>query len=203
MNIIQKIGGAVLIISGLIMILGGTIKTFDYTNKPSRNNVEQVQKQDDKTQDNKEDAAQGDKFKAPDFSLVDQYGKTHKLSDYKGKTVFLNFWGTWCPPCRGELPHIEEIYKEYKNNSKDVIILSVTAPGLGNEGTVADIKDFINKNGYTFPVTFDSHGNVIEQYAIEAFPTTFIIDKEGNIKKYVPGAMDKTTMESLINKERM
>lgn len=199
MDIIQKIGGAVLIISGLIMILGGTIKTFDYTYKPPTNNVEQVQKQDDKTEDNKEDAAQGDKFKAPDFSLVDQYVKTHKLSDYKGKTVFLNFWGTWCPPCRGELPHIEEIYKEYKNNSKDVIILSVTAPGLGNEGTVADIKDFINKNGCTFPVMFDTYGNVMEQYAIEAFPTTFIIDKGGNIKKYVPGAMDKATMESLIN----
>jgi cytochrome c-type biogenesis protein len=200
MNIIQKIGGIILVVSGLIMILGGTGKTFDYTNKASTNKVEQVQNKDDKnTQNSKDNSTKMDKVKAPDFNLVDQYGKTHKLSDYKGKVVFLNFWATWCPPCKGELPHVEEIYKEYENNTKDVIILGLTAPNLGREGSKEYIMDFLNKQGYTFPVVFDNTGEITEQYEIEAFPTTFIIDKEGNVNKYVPGAMDKTTMESLIN----
>lgn len=199
-NVIQKIGGVVLIASGLIMILGGTGKTFDYLKKIVTYPIEQVQNKTDKnTESNKENSTKEDKIKAPDFSLVDQYGRTHKLSDYKGKVVFLNFWATWCPPCRGELPHIEEIYKEYKNSSEGVIILSITAPNLGKEGSKDDITNFLNKQGYTFPVMFDNTADIMEQYNIEAFPTTFIVDKEGNVNKYVPGAMDKTTMESLIN----
>lgn len=200
MGIIQKIGGIILIVSGLIMIIGGTGKTFDYTNKESTNKVEQVQNKDDRNaQSSKDNSTKVDKVKAPDFNLVDQYGKTHKLSDYKGKVVFLNFWATWCPPCKGELPHIEEVYKEYENNTKDVIILGVTAPNLGREGSKEYIMDFLNKQGYTFPVAFDNTGEIMDQYSIEAFPTTFIIDKEGNVNKYAPGAMDKITMESLIN----
>lgn len=200
MGIIQKIGGVILIVSGLTMIIGGSGKTFDYTNKESTNKVEQVQNKDDKNeQSSKDNSAKEDKIKAPDFNLVDQYGKTHKLSDYKGKVVFLNFWATWCPPCRGELPNIEEVYKEYENNNKDVIILGVTAPNLDREGSKEYIMDFLNKQGYTFPIVFDNTGEIMDQYSIEAFPTTFIIDKEGNVNKYIPGPMKKTTMESLIN----
>lgn len=203
-NIVQKIGGAVLIASGLIMILGGTGKTFDYLKKIVTYPIEHTQNkadkntQDNNTQNNNDNSTKSDKIKAPDFSLVDQYGKTHKLSDYKGKIVFLNFWATWCPPCRGELPHIEELYKEYKNNSEDVIILGIVAPNMGKEGSKEYIINFLNEHGYTFPVMFDNTAEIMEQYNIEAFPTTFIVDKEGNVNKYVPGAMDKTTMESLI-----
>ncbi|QXE18187.1 cytochrome c biogenesis protein/redoxin [Clostridium sp. 001] len=197
MNVVQKIGGGILIASGLIMILGGTGKTFDYKNKSAVYSKQQVQNEEDKSKKN--ESAEVNNTKAPDFSLVDQYGNTHKLSDYKGKVVFLNFWATWCPPCKSELPHIEEIYKEYENNSKDVIILGVTAPNLGQEGSKENIRSFINKQGYTFPVVFDSDGDVMGRYDIDAFPTTFIIDKKGNINKYVPGSMDRASMESLIN----
>lgn len=198
-NLIQKIGGILLIVSGLIMIFQGTIKTFNYTNKGSTNEVKQVQKQNKSSRKNKDNSTKNNKIAAPDFSLVDQYGKTHRLSDYKGKTVFLNFWATWCPPCKAELPHIEEVYKEYKNNTQNVIILGVTAPNLGREGSEEYIKNFLDNGGYTFPVMFDKSGNVMGLYEIEAFPTTFIIDKDGNINKYVSGSMDKSTMESLID----
>ncbi|MBV7274735.1 redoxin domain-containing protein [Clostridium sp. PL3] len=208
-NIIQKIGGIVLIASGLVMVLGGTDKIFNYTNRAATNQTEKVQNKDDKkSQSNNEDKSNNEevtkvnKIKAPDFTLLDQYGDAHKLSDYKGKVVFLNFWATWCPPCRDELPHIEEIYKEYKNNSEDVIVLGLTAPKLGREGSKEYIKDFISKQGYTFPVVFDNGGNIMEQYEIEVFPTTFIVDKEGNVNKYIPGAMDKATMEKLINEAK-
>jgi len=157
------------------------------------------QEQSKKTEESKKNSQNSSKIKAPDFTLIDQYGKIHKLSNYKGKVVFLNFWATWCPPCRGELPHIEEIYKQYKSNSNDVIILSVTAPNLGREGSKQDIIDFMSKSDYTFPVMFDNKGDIMNEYSIEAFPTTFIIDKDGNVKEYVPGAMEKSTMESLIN----
>lgn len=198
-NLIQKIGGILLIVSGLIMIFQGTIKTFNYTNKGSTNTVKQVQKQNKSSRKNKDNSTKNNKIAAPDFSLVDQYGKTHRLSDYKGKTVFLNFWATWCPPCKAELPHIEEVYKEYKNNTQNVIILGVTAPNLGREGSEEYIKNFLDNGGYNFPVMFDKSGNVMGLYEIEAFPTTFIIDKDGNINKYVSGSMDKSTMESLID----
>lgn len=188
LNLIKKIGGAILIVSGLVMILGGNGYTFDYLKKAISYPIESIQN---------ESTAKEDKIKSPDFTLADQYGKVHKLSDYKGKTVFLNFWATWCPPCRGELPHIEEIYKEY--NSDDVVILGVTAPNMGREGSEKDIKDFLNNQGYTFPVVFDSTGAVMDQYNIQAFPTTFVIDKEGYINKQITGAMDKEKMKSLIN----
>lgn len=200
MNMIQKIGGIILIVSGFVMIFGGIGKTFDYTNKPQGYSANQTQSKEQNKNDgnekNKTDSAA--KIKSPDFKLVDQYGNVHKLSDYKGKVVFLNFWATWCPPCRGELPHIEDIYKEYKSNGKDVIILGVVAPGLRKEGSKEDIIKFLSENGYTFPVVFDD-GNVMDEYEIEAFPTTFIIDRDGNVVKYVPGAMDKAAMKSLIN----
>lgn len=197
MKLIQKIGGALLIISGLIMIISNVNILVNLKNKTLQQPVKKEQSK--KTEESKKDSENASKVKAPDFTLIDQYGKKHKLSDYKGKVVFLNFWATWCSPCRGELPHIEEIYKEYKNNSNDVIILGVTAPDVGREGSKQDIIDFMNKGGYTFPIMFDNSGEIMNKYSIEAFPTTFIIDKEGNVKEYVPGAMEKSTMESLIN----
>lgn len=192
LNIVQKISGAILIIAGIIMIFNGIGKYSSYLKKDNTNQTKIVEKK-------RNNNAESDKIKAPDFSLVDQNGNTHKLSDYRGKVAFLNFWATWCPPCRGELPDINEIYKEYKNNSQDVIILGVAAPNLGKEGSKKDITDFLSKNGYTFPVMFDETGDIMDQYNIEAFPTTFIIDKDGNIYKYAPGAIEKDEMKTLIN----
>lgn len=208
MNIIQKIGGIILIVAGLIMVLSGSDKTLGYIKKAVNYPIEFIQNKD-KNRENENtdiDKAESDtnidedtKVFAPDFSLVDQYGNTHKLSDYKGKVVFLNFWATWCPPCVGEMPHIEELYKEYKSSDEDVIILGVAIPNIGREGSKEDITEFLNNKGYTFPVVFDNTAEVIEQYGISAFPTTYIIDKEGIIKGYIPGAMDKSTMKSIIN----
>lgn len=195
LNLIKKIGGAILIITGIIMILGGPDKTYENFKKAVSNSVESIE---NKSTDKKENKTTNNKKLAADFTLVDQYGTIHKLSDYKGKVVFLNFWATWCPPCRGEMPDIEAIYKEY--SSDEVVILGVATPNLGQEGTQDEIVTFLSKNKYTFPVVFDIKGEVIEKYNISAFPTTFIIDKEGYIIKKVPGAMKKETMKSLIDK---
>ena len=182
--ILKKIGGIILIISGLIMIYNGLDKRNTTIENEATNKVEQSQ----------EDG----KIKALDFTLYDQYGNTHTLSEYKGKTVFLNIWATWCPPCKQEMPYIEELYKEYNLNKEDVVILGLASPYFGKEGSKEDIKEFLNSNKYTFPVVFDENADLIYSYGIQAFPTTFVIDKEGYIAQYVPGGMTKEIMKTLI-----
>jgi len=174
------------------MSFSGFKENRNIAQREQQNKIEKSQPKDNLSQENSEEV------KAPDFTLYDQYGNKHTLSEYKGKTVFLNFWATWCPPCKDEMPHIEEIYKEYGLNKDDVVILGVAAPNLGKEGSQDDIKEFLNMNNYSFPVVFDTTGDLIYQYYINAFPSTFIIDKNGFVKQYVPGAMDKNTMKYLI-----
>jgi len=139
-----------------------------------------------------------------DFTLVDQYGTEHTLSDYKGKVVFLNFWATWCPPCKKELPDIEALYQEYNLNADDVVFLGVANPASDEYPNNQDVSkeeviSFLSDNGYTFPVLFDETGDILKNYNISAFPTTFIIDKNGNILGYVPGMMTKDIMKNVIN----
>lgn len=135
---------------------------------------------------------------APDFTLTDQYGNEHTLSDYQGKTVFLNFWATWCPPCRSEMPEIQKLYEDYGSNEEDLIVLGIAAPGYGDEGTVEEITEFLNENKYTFPVVMDETGEMFYRYGISAFPTTFMIDAGGNVYGYVQGAMTGDIMESIV-----
>lgn len=140
---------------------------------------------------------------APDFTLKDQFGTEHTLSDYKGKVVFLNFWATWCGPCRMEMPDIQALYEEYGKNSEDLVVLGVAMPKSEKrkstqEGTQEDVAEFLANNGYTYPTVMDLDGAAEAAYGISAFPTTFMIDKEGNVFGYVPGALTKEIMEDII-----
>ncbi|ATD56089.1 cytochrome c biogenesis protein/redoxin [Clostridium chauvoei] len=192
MNEIKKISGIFIMIAGLIMLINGTMninKEINIKNenqKQSINNIEQEK----------------EKIEPIDFTLYDQYGNEHKLGDYKGKTIFLNFWGTWCPPCREEMPYINELYEEYNKNQDDIVILGVATPNIGREGSEESIKEFLDKNRYTFPVVFDNNATQVYGYGISAFPSTFIINKEGYISRYIPGGMSKETMKTLIESER-
>ncbi|QHQ60914.1 redoxin domain-containing protein [Anaerocolumna sedimenticola] len=156
------------------------------------------------TQDSENENTKNTIIPAFDFTLTDQYGNEHTLSDYKGKVVFLNFWASWCPPCKEELPHIEELYQEYSKNEDEVIFLGITNPKNEdypyNQDEEKDkIISFMDKNGYTFPTLFDETGEILHDYYISAFPTTFMIDKEGNIYGYVPGMMTKDMMKNVID----
>ena len=130
--------------------------------------------------------------KAPDFNLKDQYGVVHSLENYKGKVIFLNFWATWCPPCKKEMPDIENIYKEYGENKKDVVILGV------NSEKENEAKKFLKDKGYTFPTVIDENSEVMRKYFIQAFPTSFVIDKEGNVYGYVMGGLTKEQIRQVI-----
>ena len=180
-----KVGGVLLILMGILMFAG---KMNSVTNYLSSESVEEET---------------NETMAAPGFSLIDQYGETHTLSDYKGKIVFLNFWATWCPPCKAELPYIQELYEEYQAmEDPDVVFLGVTFPSYGNEQDVAGITAFLEENGYTFPVLMDTEASLLQPYYISAFPTTFIIDTDGNVLGYVPGGMTKDIMESVIAQAR-
>lgn len=144
-----------------------------------------------------------DRVAAPDFTLVDQFGEEHTLSDYKGKVVFLNFWATWCPPCRQEMPDIEALYKEYGENAEDLVILSVANPKTednpnNNDKTIEEVSQFMEDNGYTYPTLMDTTGDVLLEYYITAFPTTFMIDREGRVIGYASGALSKDIMKNII-----
>ncbi|WP_343252625.1 cytochrome c biogenesis protein CcdA [Ligaoa zhengdingensis] len=151
-----------------------------------------------------ESSSQQERMAAFDFTLTDQNGDTHTLSDYKGKVVFLNFWATWCPPCLQEMPHIQELYEEYGENTGDVIFLGVSSPKSDKnpyvqEKTSDEVKTFLAEHEYTFPVVFDIDGAVFEDYLIRSLPTTFMIDTDGNIYGYVPGGLTKEMMVNIIN----
>ena len=134
-----------------------------------------------------------------DFALTDQYGETHRLEDYKGKTIFLNFWATWCPPCKAEMPDIQEIYETYDTEGEDaLVVLGVATPSMGQEGTEEEIRTFLEENGYTYPVLMDTEGELFGAYGVYSLPTTFMIDREGNVFGYVSGMLTKDMMESII-----
>ncbi|HBG7783015.1 TPA: redoxin family protein [Clostridioides difficile] len=222
MEIIKKIGGIILIVSGILMMVNGFGSISKHFNTSQNSKIESKQEenkrenstdkeensdgndsQKDSNNDNNDKGSNDeDRIKSIDFTLTDQYGKTHKLSDYEGKVVFLNFWATWCPPCKEEMPYIEQLYKDYNKNNDDVVILGVASPNLGREGSREHVVNFLKDQSYTFPVVLDEDGALAYQYGINAFPTTFIIDKEGYVTKYIPGAMDKATMTSFIENQR-
>ena len=221
-----KIGGVLMILMGALMFTGKmnditgylssvqtgteqeteTDRTENGENAQSDVNAEENAGADqsggEETQE-REDEAEQQKTPAPlaDLELTDQFGNTHTLSDYKGKVIFLNFWATWCGPCRNEMPDIQKLYDEYSAQGEDaeVVILGIAGPGIGQEGSAEEIADFMTENGYTYPVLMDTSGEMFTQYGISAFPTTFMIDKDGNVYGYVPGQMTEDIMRSIID----
>ena len=124
----------------------------------------------------------------PNIELVDQYGKKHNLQDYKGKVIMINFWVSWCSDCKKEIPKVVELYKEYGENKKDLIILGVVTP----------ISEKYPDNKYIFPSLFDETGKTYAEYEIEEYPSTFIIDRNGYLKVYIKGAISKEELKQNI-----
>ena len=216
-----KIGGALMVLMGVMMFTGwmnhltgylsnfggtttsSTSSTVDESSLSSQEETSQLESsQGESASSEVEESASSeetDTVPAPDFTLTDQFGNSHTLSDYKGKTVFLNFWGTWCPPCRAEMPDIQELYEEYGENDGDVIILGVATPNVGNEGSSEEVAAFLEENGYTYPTVMDENGVIAGgSYYISAFPTTYMIDKDGNIFGYATGQLTKDIMKNII-----
>ncbi|MDF2535288.1 MAG: alkyl hydroperoxide reductase [Bacillales bacterium] len=126
---------------------------------------------------------------APNFSLKNMQGQIVKLSDYKGKKIMVNFWATWCPPCKEEVPEIEKFHKD----NPDIIILSV------NIDTTKDIQGFIDEYQMTFPVLLDDNKEVSESYGTYKIPETFFINADGIVKYKRVGAMDYNVMKTYFD----
>lgn len=124
---------------------------------------------------------------APDFELTTLSGEAVKLEDYRGKRVFVNFWATWCPPCREEMPDMQKLYDE-----TDVEILAVNM--TASENSKAGVSKFIDDNAFSFPVPVDPEGRVTDLYEVRAYPTSYLIDSEGRIAHIALGAMDYERM---------
>lgn len=132
---------------------------------------------------------------APDFTLQTVNGKSYRLSDFHGKKVLLNFFATWCPPCKGEMPHMEEFYKENKDKGITVLAVNLTT----GETDPNNLPKFISNYGLTFPVLLDKQGNIGDIYQAVSIPTSYFIDSNGIIQEKMVGAMDLATMNNLIS----
>ena len=138
----------------------------------------------------KEGSAPASQRLAADFTLRDLDGKLHKLSDYRGKVVFLNFWATWCPPCREEIPSMERLNEVL--GSKDFVMLAINA-----DEEVKDLEAFVKDHPHNFTVLSDADGKIQQLYQVFKFPETFVIDRQGRIVEHIVGARDWSSTAAL------
>lgn len=128
---------------------------------------------------------------APDFTLKTLNGEDASLSDYKGKIVLINFWATWCKYCDEEMPDLEKLYNE---NKDDLVVLAVD---VGEEEE--KVRDYIEKGGYTFPVLLDKNSSIAQKnYYVSAYPTSYFIDEDGNLIGAVAGMMTYPQMTQIL-----
>ncbi len=136
---------------------------------------------------------------APDFTLATPSGMKFSLSQQRGKAVLVNLWATWCPPCRAEMPVIQEYYQQYKDQG--FIVLAVNAT---NQDNPLDIAPFISEYKLTFPVLLDETGEAGQLYDLRSLPSSYFINRDGTIREVVIGgpmseALLKTNIEAIIN----
>jgi peroxiredoxin len=133
-------------------------------------------------------------FLAPDFTLDTLDGKKVTLSELRGKIVIINLWATWCPPCRAEMPALENAYEQYKDSEVIILGLNVT-----NQDSERDIPTFVKEFGLTFPILLDRDGSVSTLYQLKALPTSYFVNREGIIRTVVIGGpMSETFIRSKI-----
>lgn len=128
---------------------------------------------------------------APDFILTDLEGNEHRLSDYEGQGVFLNFWGTFCKPCEKEMPYINNQYNQFKDKGVQVLSVDVKESELA-------VKKFADRHKLDFPIVIDKDESVASAYGIDPIPATFLIDKNGKVVKYYVGELTEEMIKDFM-----
>lgn len=128
---------------------------------------------------------------APQFTLQTLDGKTASLGDYRGQAVMVNFWATWCPPCRAEMPDMEQVYQEKKQDGFSVLAVNI-------QEARDPIAQFVNKFGLTFPILMDVSGEVTQRYGIYGLPSSYFIDPEGKIAEVNVGPLSKAAISRKV-----
>lgn len=133
-------------------------------------------------------------FLAPDFSLSTLSGESIALADLRGSVVVVNFWASWCPPCRAEMPDLREVYLANQDRGLEILAVNVTY-----QDSLAAAGQFVQQYDLPFPIPLDSSGEIANRYLMRALPTTFFIDREGVIRKVIVGGpMSTTTLQTTV-----
>ena len=138
--------------------------------------------------------------KVPNFTMTDLSGKNVSLSDYKGKVVVLNFWASWCPPCKAEMPEFNEMDREFKK-SGDTVLLAINMTD-GRRETKKKVETFISEQKYKMRVLLDSEGKASNLFDIRYLPTTYVIDAEGTVTGQLVGGTTKNAVMKLVKEAK-
>ncbi|MFX3673920.1 MAG: redoxin domain-containing protein [Paenisporosarcina sp.] len=131
---------------------------------------------------------------APDFELTTVAGEKVRLSELKGKKVIINFWATWCSPCKAEMPHMQNYYEEFaKDENVEILAINLTS---GDR--VSSVKEFVKSYGLTFPIPMDKEGTIGQKYQAVTIPTSYMIDTSGRIQNKIIGPMDEKMIKNFI-----
>ncbi len=136
--------------------------------------------------------ASSDRTIAPDFALTSTDGREIKLSDFRGKVVVLDFWATWCPPCKAEIPDFIKLYSQYKNDGFQMLGVSL------DQGGLHDVVPFIKSHGINYPIVLGTDEVVSAYGGIRGIPTTFVIDKKGYVRGAFEGYRQASVFENLV-----
>lgn len=205
MNSKRKI---ILGIAAFILLLGGATLAYNAlsTKISPQNSIDiaqskgEIKDKEDESNDsngseNPDSTEAEEELKAPDFTALDSEGNEVSLSSLVGKPIVLNFWASWCPPCKAEMPEFNKVYEEM---GEDVTFMMVDMVD-GQRETMEKGKKHIEKNGFTFPVYYDTNQEAAYLYGVASIPTTYFIDKEGNVVSGVQGAIDEKTLRKGIS----
>ncbi|MCC5802126.1 redoxin domain-containing protein [Rossellomorea vietnamensis] len=165
----------------------------DQQEKKAKEEADQLAKESMDLTDAKQGLTQGDR--APDFTLTTLDGEEVQLSDYQGKKVILNFWATWCPPCKAEMPHMEQYYeKNAKKENVEILAVNLTSQDEGEKA----VQQFVDGYELTFPILMDENGDIGDEYRAFTIPTTYMIDTNGLIQHKIVGPMNEEMMGKMV-----
>ena len=186
---------AVMVIAGVLYSsLAGQVQTGGIvTNPPATEAPTEAATEPEAAQQT--DATEAPDYSAPDFTMLDWEGNEVQLADFIGKPIILNFWASWCGPCKMEMPDLEAFYQQY---GEEIHFLIVNCTD-GSRETVETAKEFIEGTDYTFPVYFDTTSMGAYTYGANSIPLTYFIDKDGNLTAYYVGAMSEDILQQGVD----
>lgn len=177
---------------GLAVLIGIATYSFAEQNADSVDTLNNEQLGTDMALTENSSLQKGDT--PPDFKLETLDGEQFQLSELKGKKVILNFWATWCPPCKAEMPHMQSFHEKF-GDEVEVVAVNLT----NNDSGMKRIQEFVDDYGLTFTIPLDKKGVVEDAYEATTIPTSYIITSEGTVQHKIVGPMDEAMMEQLIS----